>query len=262
MYRYAQTNLQLYHQLRLSDYTDDDLKLIAASYQLILNLFTGQFRASGKTFIAHLVGTASILASFQVSVKVVAAGLLHAVYSQGDFGGFGQQGINYRKRERVRQAVGRDVEEYVTLYTALSWNTQQISEIYRRFDELDAIAQDVLLIRLANELEEYLDFGLLYCGESKHQLYQEHDSYLLVEMAEKLGYPALGTEIAHVLQETLLATIPQELCNPTGQKFSSLVLPKSCQRQLPAWFYYLINRLITNLKLLARSFFKRKNTKI
>lgn len=29
MFRYAQTNLQLYNQLHLGEYSDDDLKLIA-----------------------------------------------------------------------------------------------------------------------------------------------------------------------------------------------------------------------------------------
>ncbi|GFE67659.1 DUF6817 domain-containing protein [Chroococcus sp. FPU101] len=253
MYRYAQTNLQLYHQLRLEAYTDDDLKLIAQAYQLILDLFTGQFRSSGKTFIAHLVGTASILASFQVSIKVIAAGLLHAVYSQGDFGGLSKQGMNNAKRERVRKAVGQDVEEYIAYYTAFTWNANQIPKIYSRLEELDTIAKDVLLIRLANELEEYLDCGLLYCGAAKHQLYQEHDTHLLSKMAEYLGYPALGVEIAQVLQENVSTILPQELCNPTGQTFSSLVLPNSCQRKLPAWFYYHFNQRFANLKLFARS---------
>lgn len=256
MYRYAQTNLQLYNQLRFEGYSDDDLKLIAQAYQLTLYLFTGQFRSSGKTFIAHLVGTASILASFHVSSKIVAAGLLHAVYSQGDFGGWSKQGISKMKQEKVRQGVGQDVEEYVARYTALIWNTKQIFEIYNRLKQLDAIDQDVLLIRLANELEEYLDLGLRYCGESRHQLYQEHDTQLVVQMARQLGYSALGNEIAHTLQETVSTTIPRELCNPTGQNSSSLVLPNSCQRTPLFWFHYTLNRRLANLKLFARSFLK------
>lgn len=259
MFRYAQTNLQLYNQLRVEEYSNDELKLIAQAYQLTLNLFTGQFRSSGKTFIAHLVGTASILASFHVSSKIVAAGLLHAVYSQGDFGGLGKQGISQAKRERVRQAVGRDVEEYVARYTALTWDASQIYKIHSHLEKLEAIDKDVLLIRLANELEEYLDLGLLYCGESKHQLYQDHDTQLMVQMADHLGYSALADEIAHTLQETVSATIPRELGNPTGQIFSSLVLPNSCHRSPLAWFYYTLNRRLANLKLLARSFFNRSN---
>jgi (p)ppGpp synthase/HD superfamily hydrolase len=37
-------------------------RAVASAYELTATLMTGQFRASGKTFIAHLVGTASILA--------------------------------------------------------------------------------------------------------------------------------------------------------------------------------------------------------
>jgi (p)ppGpp synthase/HD superfamily hydrolase len=58
---YAQTNLQLYRQLR--DRTDADVALVAAAYELALSLFPRSFRATGKPFLCHLVGTASILDS-------------------------------------------------------------------------------------------------------------------------------------------------------------------------------------------------------
>ncbi|NJP21002.1 MAG: hypothetical protein HC763_20665 [Hydrococcus sp. CRU_1_1] len=93
MYVYAQTNIQLFNQLRDRGYSNAELQEIFNAYQLTIELFTGQFRASGKTFIAHLVGTASILTHLRVSSKLIAAGLLHAAYSQGDFGGIGKPEI-------------------------------------------------------------------------------------------------------------------------------------------------------------------------
>ena len=75
---YAQTNIQLLNQLHRANYTADDLHLVRTAYELAMRLFCGQFRASGKTFIAHLVGTASVLGSLRVGAALIAVGLLHA----------------------------------------------------------------------------------------------------------------------------------------------------------------------------------------
>lgn len=61
-----------------SGYSNTNLGCIFKPYQLAMRLFTVYFRGDGKTFIAHLVGTASILSFVGASVEVVAAGLLHA----------------------------------------------------------------------------------------------------------------------------------------------------------------------------------------
>ena len=111
MHTFAQTNIQLVNQLYRDRYTLAELGPIFASYELAMRLFTGRFRASGKTFIAHLIGTASILGSLRASSNLVAAGLLHAIYATGDFGD-GVQGISNAKREQVRATVGEEVEEF------------------------------------------------------------------------------------------------------------------------------------------------------
>ena len=81
------------------------------AYAFAMRLFTGCFRQSGKTFISHLVGTASILAEFHASATTVAAGLLHSAYSHGEFG-TGERGISEAKRKQLRLVVGSEVETY------------------------------------------------------------------------------------------------------------------------------------------------------
>ena len=66
MINFAQTNIQLLNQLHREGYSADDLHLVRVAYRFAMDLFSGQFRASGKTFIAHLVGTASVLGSLRV----------------------------------------------------------------------------------------------------------------------------------------------------------------------------------------------------
>jgi len=84
--QYAQTNLQLYSQLMQAGHSANELGTVRKAYDLAVQLFAGAFRANGKPFIAHLVGTASILAKAETGIDVTTAGLLHSVFSHGEFG--------------------------------------------------------------------------------------------------------------------------------------------------------------------------------
>src|SRR5512137_1853160 len=81
-----QTNIRLYNDLLARGYPDRDIRCLQAAYDLSMRLFTSRFRASGKPFLAHVVGTAGILGLLQAPGPVLAAGLLHAAYTHGDFG--------------------------------------------------------------------------------------------------------------------------------------------------------------------------------
>src|SRR5215469_10044102 len=74
---YAQTNIQLYNQLAELGYTAEDARRVHRAYGLAMQLFTGSYRGSGRPFLSHLVGTASVLASVRAPIEVVTAGLLH-----------------------------------------------------------------------------------------------------------------------------------------------------------------------------------------
>ncbi|MBD2740768.1 DUF6817 domain-containing protein [Coleofasciculus sp. FACHB-1120] len=254
MHSFSQTNIQLFNQLRAEGYSSNDLSCIRDAYQLTMQLFTGAFRASGKTFIAHLVSTASILASLRVPVEVVAAGLLHATYTHGDFGD-GKKGISDAKREQVKRAVGKEVEEYLARYAMFSWNKKTIPAIFHRFDTLDPLDRNILLVRLANELEEYLDFGIVYCGDFKHQQYINYDGHLIIEMAQKLGFPNLANHLAEAVKETALAEIPSEFCNTNAQDVSFRIAPKSYQKRLSLTFHsWLIRKPRRLVSAIVRKF--------
>jgi (p)ppGpp synthase/HD superfamily hydrolase len=253
MHPYAQTNLQLLNQLHDRGYSDADLREVFNAYQLTLELFTGQFRASGKTFIAHLVGTASILTHLRAPSKLIATGLLHAAYFQGDFGEIGKRGISETKRKRVRKKVGKEIESYIARYTALIWNETTILPIHREMDRFEECDRDVLLIRLANELEEYLDFGIIYCGDFKQQQYGDRQNHLIADMAEKLGYPTLAIELTNAFRMTEAANIPPELCNPIQHYLSASIPPNSYQRKLPVWLYQTIGSKIVGKIVYWRS---------
>jgi (p)ppGpp synthase/HD superfamily hydrolase len=216
---YAQTNLQLYAQLRRAGAAEQDLALVRAGYDLAMHLCPASFRGSGKPLLAHLVGTASILASIRQTPKVVTAGLLHAAYVFGDFGD-GTSGITEARRARVRRAVGTDVEELIARYTRFDWNKDTIPGIRARVDTLTAIEREVLVIRLANELEDHLDFGVLYCGNGeKRREYIRSPLNQSVDMARSLGLTELATALDAAFTDTLTATLPETLRNTHDYTF-------------------------------------------
>src|SRR6266496_2989813 len=115
---YAQTNIQLLDQLRREGYAKAELTLIRNAYELARELYSGYFIFLGRTQIAHVVGTASILGSVHAPAELVAAGILHNVYDTGDFGD-GRGGVSDARREQVRRAVGATVEEYVCRFPGI-----------------------------------------------------------------------------------------------------------------------------------------------
>ncbi len=195
--RFSQTNLQLYQQMRELDYRREDLLLVHQSYCFSCQLLTGQFRATYKPAVAHLVGTASILAWLGCSVNVVVAGLLHAVYESGDFGDSQPPGASANRRVSVQSVVGLNVEDLITQYQNYAWNLRTIQSAALRIADLEQWESDIITIRLANELEDLLDAGLAYCGEIRRTqaIYSHTNFNQIVALADLIGLPNLAREL-------------------------------------------------------------------
>ncbi len=238
MYRkYAQTNIHLYHQLQRGGYSNEEIGRVRQAYELATELFCCLYRPSGKTFISHLVGTASILASLHVSLDVVLAGLLHAAYSEGDFGDLRKK-LSEPTRQKVRAIIGDTAEEYVRQYARLPWNRETVSALYRNVSDLGSDDRTIVLMRLANDLEDHLDRGILYCHNAKDRLASLKSPHnLLVASAEKLGYSVLASELNRVLQETLQYSINNDLISQGEGKGVLRKIPFSYRQRFTHYLY-------------------------
>jgi (p)ppGpp synthase/HD superfamily hydrolase len=206
-----------------------------------MRLFTGQYRPSGDTFISHLVGTASILASLHTPINIVTAGLLHAAYIHGDFGLMSLRLMSGNKRQKIRDVVGDAVEDYIARYTSLKWSSRALSDVGDRLDNLDQIDRDVLLIRLANELEDSLNCGVLYCSDAdRRKQYIERCGQDMVEIADRLGFPALASELSRVFKEVTSTEIQRELLIISSRDRAYLVAPRSYHMRLSFVFCHTI----------------------
>ena len=215
----AQTNLQLYAQLHRLGYAPAELTLARDGYELATRLFAGQFRGSGKPFVAHLVGTASILAAVAAPPEVVVAGLLHAVYEQGDFGLARWR----RRRERVRAAIGDAVETLAWRYNAMPWTPAEIERISADPTQLARLDRHVVLMRLANELDDNLDLAMFHCREEKDAFRGSRD--VIVALARTMSGAALA--------DALLATYRADA---DGAWAASLSLGRAFSYQLASPF--------------------------
>jgi hypothetical protein len=112
------------------------------------------------------------------------------------------------------------VEELVARYTRFDWNKNTIPTIRERVETLTPIEREVLVIRLANELEDHLDFGVLYCGNGeKRRDYIRSPLNQSVDMARKLGLTELAAELDAAFTDTLTATLPEALRNKHDYTF-------------------------------------------
>jgi len=194
---YAQTNVQLYDQLSSAGYSNEDIAAIERAYEAIQPLFSGSFRGSGRPFLAHLVGTASILAEAEQPIKVVVAGLCHAAYEFGDFGPALRRHSKSNRR-KVQHWIGTEAEALVWDYTQLQWS---IDAINRYPDE--TADEQVLIIRIANELEDSLIDNWSFSGSAKRK--SSHDTAIAsMHLAARLNLGTWKKTLDELIQEQAL----------------------------------------------------------
>jgi (p)ppGpp synthase/HD superfamily hydrolase len=247
---YAQTNLQLFAQMRRAGYSDEDLAALRRAYDLAVHLFTSKYRGSGKPLLAHLVGTASVLASLHARVPLLAAAVLHAAYIFGDFGD-ARGGAAPAKRDRIRAAVGPEVEDIIARYDALQWDSHSIPAIRASVADMSTADREVLLLRLANELEDHLDLGVLYCGNAEQRREAIRTSLQACDdLAHQLRQPQLAFEFDRVFREVLSDSLPEVLRQP--HDYTHDVRPSSSMLRPSVMARLLIGRYPRLKRMLGR----------
>jgi len=221
---YAQTNLELYAQMRTEGYDEAAHEGVLYGYSLAMRLFAGLHRASGKVFLAHLVGTASVLVEARTRSPLVVAGLLHAAYTHGEFGD-GWRGMTVDKRATVAAVVGDECEDLIARYTDFQWRSEALPGLRGKLSGLDSGHRDVLLMRLANELDDHLDLGVLFYADAERRLQLLEPLAPCVDLARDLGYYRLADALSEAFDACRAAKMP--VTNRPGSRGSFLVAPAS-----------------------------------
>jgi (p)ppGpp synthase/HD superfamily hydrolase len=119
----AQTNAQLFLQLHHAGCSGAELRRVRDAFLLAMQLYSGLFTGSGKTTLAHEIGTASLAHRYGGSFDLILAGLLHGAYLVGDWGHYRRR-ITGKKREALRSVIGERAETYVHEFTQPRWSAE------------------------------------------------------------------------------------------------------------------------------------------
>lgn len=228
----AQSHLQLYRQMHEAGYAPADFAPVRDAYEVGMELFSACYDSSLKPFVVHGIGTASVLASIRQPAAVVAAGILHNVYWNGNFGD-GTRGISRRKQEELRRRLGIDVEQYLERFGSLKWTEQTLPGIVNDFDRLDDVTRTTIVIRLADHVDHFYDEAMaLSPNAANRQKLEARKMPFLVELSEKVGFPELGEEMRLGLERSLAVDLPDLLRRESDWHFSFRITPRSDRTKL------------------------------
>ena len=218
---FAQTNVQLFNQMRALGYPTPDLEAVRAGYDTAILLFAGRFRPSGKTFLAHLVGTASVLAAYGAHAPLITAGLVHASDTGGGFPG--EIGSDYDAQRRwLRTRVGTFAEAIVHEYRRLdrAWIDHVVET---DIDRLPLNVAYAVVLRIANLIEELLDHQSAYYGtlEESESRVAEHAQWAAVyeAVAARLGAREMLSAALDLATRVDPSEVPPELRSSRTRDF-------------------------------------------
>ena len=200
----AQTNLELYEQALARGYSRDQGRRLADAYLFALRQVFPLARGSGKPFIAHLVGTASLVLESGCPDDWVIGALLHALYQRRvPF----QDGLApEERRPLVAGRFGSSVDDLVQRYTVF-----ETADLHSLAADPEAGDADVLTLRLADELEDVCGHALALHGNADsadvglrggypwRRDAKRSESPALMSLTERLGLEGMHQGFRHWL---------------------------------------------------------------
>lgn len=228
----VKTRPQLLNLLLAQGWGERDLHRVERAHELARRLFAGAVRPDGQPFLDHLVGTAGAVVDSGGDAELCAAALLHSAYPLGDFGD-GTRGVTGAKRAEVREAVGPEVEELVAEYAQLRWTPATMRALAGDVASLPEPTRRVVVLRVANALDDHRDLGMRYRGRTPSELRDDPEIPLLVTLAAGVGCADLGDCLRRAVDDEIATELPPSL--QTGRADCYSVRPRSTRLRLRAW---------------------------
>jgi hypothetical protein len=131
----------------------------------------------------------------------------------------------------LRAVVGDDVEQLVFGYTELAWDVGSVGELDARAPSLSDFERALVLMRLANEIDEFGDGAMAYLrGDSHHGLADASGIAVMASLAERAGLEPVGVQLRAVTGASAQLAVPDVLVT---QEVDSVSVPtRSSRRRL------------------------------
>jgi hypothetical protein len=179
----AQTRTALREQAQARVYAASVIRQLEAACDLATLLMDGAYRADGRPFLNHLIGTASALLRYDFRPEVVLAGLLHAAYTH-------RPGWMDPAQVTAVIGAGSDVDALIKALPAAKAQLAAGADV----DHLTLAEALALAIEAANETDMRLAGEYRATGRAPE--ISERGMALIGEVLERLGAPGLAAAAA------------------------------------------------------------------
>lgn len=173
-------------------YSAADLLELKRAHWAALILFNGGYRACGRPFINHVIGTASVLIHFGFETRLVAGAMLHAGYTHAPrMRGGAQEAV-----DAVARLLGgreKPIERMVRAYTVRSARWTQLWSLNNWRDVATIADAEIAIIAMANFVDMRLSGEIRATGRI-----DEEDSAVLAkadEICAVVGVPGLARTV-------------------------------------------------------------------
>ncbi len=220
MRNFALTYPQLMSQALACGLERSELLRLQRAHELAEAMGDGLYRAQGVPFLNHLVRTASIALADGHRPDVVLAALLHSACMLHRFSDSRRRAPGPRIRRRLRRVAGDEVEAILAAYVALPWrNAGDRAAHLAGLAGYDERRRQVVALRLANDLEDFLDGGMQYGGPQHDSAKVAEHGQQCVALAEALGLGPLAADLREVFAQQRDAT-PAQAALQTGHRIA------------------------------------------
>ena len=213
--------------MRSEDRPLEELELVREAYDFACVLHSARFEIDGTPFHVHSIGVASIVSSLGAPASVIASATLHNAYTTGDWGD-GRRGPHPTRRQRMRDALGTDVESWVAeLCNARSHeHMPRLLDGSMTVDELSDDERWLVLLDLADLLDKYDDGRVAYSVDGRgDRAMVEGRENAVVALAAAAGNDQLASAFESAFARVAAEEIPDSL--RLGRRYSVVVVPPS-----------------------------------
>lgn len=198
----AQTNVTLYRQMYAAGYSPDEIGRADAAYDLAIRLFSGAFRGSGKPFVCHLAGTASIVTQLRANIDMVLAALLHAAYDLAVFSD-GRRGYKPSHVGIIQRCVGEKAAALIAAYSKVPFEPNDVERLIE--EKPQDMRKDIVILRVANFIDDIAD-GEMLLSKKMGSGFSEKASRV-ADLAELINQPQLAATVRHYVDDTVKSTV-------------------------------------------------------
>lgn len=217
---FAQNYPQLIAQGVRQKLSKEDLRLLRKGFDIALEISDGLYRAQGIPLLNHLIRTASIVLSQTSSINTVLLALLHASFVVSKFDDSCRSANHKLIQTEIEHEFGHQLANSLLAYEAMDWyQVIDVQYYIANTESLEPLTKELLLVRLANELEDHMDYAMLFTPSERLARRSRAYGDACVVLARQLGYQTIAEQLDAILKAQQIFDLDDKLKFNKGQGY-------------------------------------------